>query len=376
MPSTIVRRSLIDEVVAVVRRNIIAGDYKGFLQPERRLAISLGVSRPTLRLALKQLESEGFLAVKGSQGRKVLASPKRKKSPKELSVGLLLPVERLDELRYQSILWIDEVRRILYGWQIAMHVYQNGFATDSAEVTFFKKLTATTRHDCWILPSSNQALQEWCAAKRMPVVIVGTLREKGSLPSVVRNYRAASHHAAGQLLRFGHRQLVIVLDQQERGGGVDSRLGFLEGVKKVVNTKKVEAAACDEAVFASVAYHDGTVADLCRLTDRLMNRQPRPTAWLIASPSCFLTVMTHLLHCGVRIPEDVSLVCGDADPYLSRGIPEPTRYVFDIRSFARQIARLAQKVANGHTTPESVDIIPDLVPGKTLAPPANAGVAR
>ncbi|AHF94149.1 hypothetical protein OPIT5_06560 [Opitutaceae bacterium TAV5] len=366
-------QSLSSQIAEHLRERLRDGEWKGQLPGERVLAEQLGVSRRTVRAALEELSQDGWLAERSRQGTQLRKKRRRGagagESPR--SVGLLLPVE-MDELRHRTILWIDDVRRILYGRQVGMHVYQKGFATSVATMAFFRKLTTTVRHDCWVLPYSSPAMQQWCVVNRVPAVIVGTLHEKGSLPNVDLNYRAACQHAATQLLRIGHRQVVIVLDRQERGGDVESRLGFFEGVEKAGNTGKARVTGGDDAAVASVAYHDGTVADLCRLADRLLARKPRPTAWLIASPACFLTVIMHLLHRGVRVPEEVSLVCRDADPWLASGVPEPTRYVFDIRSLARQVARLAQKVASGHAVVESVEIIPDLAPGKTLAPPAGA----
>lgn len=379
MPNTVSRRPYqlrSTQIAEYLRERLQAGEWAGQLPGERVLAEQAGVSRRTVRAALETLQQEGWVAERSRQGTQVARKRRRRGSSdaragvranaiggggggssggRAASVGLLLPLE-MEHLRHRTILWIDDLRRILYERGISMQVYHKQFAGNATALAYFRKLAASVRHDCWVLPYSSPAMQRWCVGQRLRAVIVGTLHEAGSLPHVDFNYRASCHHAATQMLRLGHRQLVFVLNRQERGGDIESRVGFLEGA----------GTAGGQDAVASVAHHDGTVADLCRLADRLLARSPRPTAWLIADPACFLTVQTHLLRQGIDVPGEVSLVCRDADPYLANCTPEPARYVFDIRSLAKSIARLVQKVAAGQSTLESTFVIPNLIPGQTL----------
>ncbi len=68
-----VRRVLLADVTAShLRGHLHAGVFPGMLLSERDLSALLGVSRPTLRKALKQLEDEGWLEPRPGGVRRVL----------------------------------------------------------------------------------------------------------------------------------------------------------------------------------------------------------------------------------------------------------------------------------------------------------------
>ena len=107
-------------VAATVRRRIVNGDLKAddALPPEPELMRQFRISRPTLREALRILESEGLITVRrGAHGGARVQAP----SP-EIAVnyvGLLLEFDRTsiaDVLKTQAILEVGAVRELaMYG---------------------------------------------------------------------------------------------------------------------------------------------------------------------------------------------------------------------------------------------------------------------
>jgi DNA-binding FadR family transcriptional regulator len=105
---------------ATVRRRIVTGELKAddALPPEPELMRQFGISRPTLREALRILESEGLITVRrGAHGGARVTAP----SP-EIAVnyvGLLLEFDRTsiaDVLKTQAVLEVGAVRELaLYG---------------------------------------------------------------------------------------------------------------------------------------------------------------------------------------------------------------------------------------------------------------------
>ena len=90
------REFLADQVAAILRREITAGRWSGWLPGERALSRTLNVSRPTLRAALQQLVAAREIAVHSRDGYAIA----RKKSPvvrmngnASHALGLICPAE-------------------------------------------------------------------------------------------------------------------------------------------------------------------------------------------------------------------------------------------------------------------------------------------
>ena len=101
---------------ATVRRRIVSGELRAndALPPESELMRQFGISRPTLREALRILESEGLISVRrGARGGARVQAP----SPEVAVdyVGLLLEFDRTsiaDVLNTQAILEVGAVREL------------------------------------------------------------------------------------------------------------------------------------------------------------------------------------------------------------------------------------------------------------------------
>lgn len=101
---------------AKVRRRIVRGELKAddALPPETELMKQFGISRPTLREALRILEAEGLISVRrGARGGARVQAP----SPETAVdyVGLLLEFDRTsiaDVLKAQAVLEVGAVREL------------------------------------------------------------------------------------------------------------------------------------------------------------------------------------------------------------------------------------------------------------------------
>ncbi|HWL52277.1 MAG TPA: substrate-binding domain-containing protein [Chthoniobacteraceae bacterium] len=352
-PSTTAYRPRSVQVAQYLRQMILAGDYGAKLPSERFLAAQHSVGRDTIRAALALLEEEGILASQGREGRRVRrAQAHRIAQPG--SVGLLVPM-KMEQTTYRTLAWVDEIRRLLFQHRVRLEVYDGYFRRPG----LFRKLATDVPHDCWILAFPSPKALAWQARHQLPAVIAGTVDEEVGVPSVDIHYRALCRHAVGQLTQLGHRELVFILHRRQRGADQESILGLGEGV----------LAAGHPEMTLSIEYHNGSAADLCAVTDRLLQRTPRPTGWIVAVAPHFMTVMMRLLKHGVAIPGEISLISQDAEPWQSFSTPQPARYDANIRALAKQTARLVIRSLGGKPFATMAHrIIPDLIPGETLGP--------
>lgn len=342
------------QVAEYICQLIRSGQWEERLPSERLMATQIGVSRDTVRAALRLLEEQGVVTERSREGTQIQKLPSST-STEPFTVGILV-LMKMEFTTYRTLAWVDELRRLLYQKQVPVEIY-DGYARKPG---FFRTIAARTHHDCWALIYPNHEALQWCLRNGVRAVVAGTVDNALGLPSVDIHYRALCHHAAGRMVSLGHRRIALLLHRREWGADKESAAGFLAG------------AAGHPDVAATVHYHNGTPAGLCALADRLLAMKERPTAWIIAVAPHFLTIMMHLQQRGVKIPQEISLISQDAEPWQHFALPEPTRYVANVSQLARVTAREIFRAIAGHPGPAKPQrMIPELVAGMTLGPAPN-----
>ncbi len=355
------RESLVNQTAAILRQELKRGTWQEWLPGERVLCDTFQISRNTLRSALAQLHADGQVRPVHGSGNRILTRARRTSARlKSRDVGLLTP-DPLQNLRPTMTLWIDELRALLSEQGCQLHVFhgrQYFRANPGAALT---KLTTQYPHGCWILALSNESTQRWFEKNVARCVVAGSVHPGLRLPYRDLDHRAMCRHAAGAMLRAGHRKLAIVISKLQRAGDLESEAGFVEGVKQSLHE--------DAGVF--VCWHDGSVPGIANAVRRMMEQGTPPTALFVANAYHYLTVVTRLAQMGFRIPEDVSVVSRDEDPFLSFVVPTPARYVANPHAMARSLVQSVQELMNGQpASNREVRIMPEFVPGESLAPPS------
>ncbi len=350
------------QIATHLKARIAAGEWQERLPGERILARELGVGRMTLREALDELQEEGVLSKHGPAGTRLCQSAPAPR-PHAKKVGMLLGGP-LDTLHNNASLMVDELRRIFYGKNIALHLHDARSSSKRGIFPYFRHLIDTVPYDGWVVCGGTREMQAWCAGLRLPLVLASARFAGVELPSVEIHFRAVCRHAVGEMVRRGHRRLALILPRTPANSGpgdIESRLGFQEAIETFADT----------GVSGRLELFSGSKASLCKLADTLLARPQCPSAWLVPTPF-FLPVMVHLLARGVRIPGEISLVCRDAETYHQSLQPEPSRYVTDMRIKARQISTLMQRLlAHPHGVREDRLVMPEFVTGETLGAPSS-----
>ena len=76
------------------------------------------------------------------------------------------------------------------------------------------------------------------------------------------------------------------------------------------------------------------------------------------------------MACRIRVPEEVSLVCRDSEPYLEYLLPEPTRFKKSPIVYGDLLVeRITKLIQEEPIKPAHTLVVPDLVPGNSLGPP-------
>jgi len=353
------RQSLEKQTAHVLQEEIARGTWRDWLPGERGLCDMLQVSRHTLRAALLQLRSDGVISSEQGVGNRIVLTPQKPETKRLASqdVGLLIPGV-LDDLVPNTILWIDQLRAMLGERGCRLHIFHGKKFAQRDPGRALQRLLSQHAHKCWILLLSAEPVQKWFEKQKVPCVVAGTIYAGISLPYCDLDHRASCRHAAGVLLSRGHRRVALVILKSRRAGDLESEAGFTDGIRRSVydNTE------------VSIAYHDATVPGILATVNRLMQRRPAPTALLITNVFHYLTVVSGLAKMGYRVPEDVSLLSRDGEPYFSYLIPTPAHYRVNPRHFAKALLTpVLQLLEGGTITKRVVHIMPEFQAGQSIA---------
>lgn len=354
------QRTVASQLAQHLRGEIARGAWRGWLPSERSLSARLQASRNSLRTALRQLEAEGLVEPSRGRGHRVLAArPAPETPPGPRTVGLLLP-EPIGRVRPLVALWIDELREMLpaHGCHLRVHTGRHYYGAQPARA--LERLVAQEAHAAWILTLSAEPLQQWFALAGVPALVAGSVFGDLDLPFVDADNRASCRHAAGTLLRHGHRRVALLLRRERRPGDAESERGFLEGMGRSRHA----------GVIAEVASCGDEPDSVASALDRLLRGRRPPSALIVCNPYIYLTVQSLLARRRLRVPEDISLISRDDDPFLPFVVPQPARYAISPHSFAcKLLHHVLQLLEHRAVAPRQNRLLLKFVPGASISPP-------
>ncbi len=361
VPSSVNRVSVIDQIATVVRNGILDGEWSvGWLPGERRLSEDLGVGRNSLRAALRILEAEDIIEIIPKQGVRIARRTPRPVTRGKHVVGLLSPAP-IETVYPRKILYINALRdQLAKDGYILNYYYGNQYLRTGSEKAM-RRLVEKEQCDCWMLVASNKVVQNWFWRNNISCLIAGSCHKGIELPFVDIDYKALCRHAVLTLRRLGHRNIVYLTPTPELAGDIQSETGFLEGLEGTVGDNPVEG---------NILYLDPNVDHAVHAVNRLMEKHSRPTALLVNNAFQYLTVFNALIQRGLRVPNDVSLICRGSENFLSYLKPSPARYEQSAIQFAGKLFRNIKKlIHNPSIKPKSISLTPEFVEGGSITYP-------
>lgn len=353
--------SIAAQVARYLRDQIADGAWDSWMPAERELAERLRVSRGTVRAALAMLQAERVVQTAhgvGTRARRREAVRRQTGGATEAPVCLLMP-EPLNALRPYLIIWIDLLRSLLADSGIALHLHVAPSCFGPRGGAPLERLVAQHPGSCWVLALSNGSVQRWFERRGLPCVVLGQPAPESTLPAVAVDMRALGRHAAGELLRQGHRRLGIVVPSVSSPGVAAAVEGFVGAVGN----------HGDAASFESIEVRaDGVDAAIRRVLRRARAAAPL-TGALVLNPMVFLSLLTGLPTGGVLVPRDFSLITTHGDPFLGYVRPTAARYAVAHGTFVRKLLRMVLQVRAGGVRPGGLVLVaPDYVPGESQGP--------
>jgi DNA-binding transcriptional regulator YhcF (GntR family) len=354
------RKSVVSEVARVIADRIVEGSLSQTLPAERDLCELLGVSRSSLRLALKKLSNEGWIEVRhGKRSRILKGSPGSNQKPaSDRKVLLVISQQRGKAPSPLSAFWVPDFRQVAakQGWFAIFE--QIGRFHRPTVASVMQGLREKYNPCVWLLVGCQSEIHQAFLESGWPCLVCGTRFEHTPLPYIDSDHRAACRHAVGHLASMGHRRIGIVLPHTKLPGDDMSEIGFNEGIQ-------AHRGSSIEPTYLRIELPKDLVYRNLR---RAFQRENPPTALILCRPHLAVTVVTVLGALERRIPGDVSIICREYNGHLHDPIwPTLTTYCVDATYMSRKILSLARSLSEGTPIPHHENLLmPKFIPGDSV----------
>ena len=312
---------------------------------QNELAKMYGVSEITSRRALRELEERG--AVRRIRGKGTFVSVQPKPGRVRGHIGFVLqhPLD-VNEQVYNPY-FMAALRGAAAA--AALHGYKVTFQTVDAG----QGLLDAGHFDAWILGGTlHRPAVEALVKKRKPVVTLTSYFPDLDAPVVSFDNVAGGFLATSHLIELGHEDIAIVCPDQ------DSRREFggrLRGYQLAMEQHELQVGE------GSFAHSLTTEAAGCEAAYALL-RKRRPTAIVAATDTIALGVLKAASRLGLRVPEDLSVVGYDDQPFASHVAPALTTVRQDGHEVGRRALEALKDMLDGQPPSQlRIELRPKLV---------------
>ncbi len=221
------------------------------------------------------------------------------------------------------------------------------------------RLVNQTEADAWVVSAGSLEVLEWFSTQAVSAFALFGRLQGLPIAGIKPDKAPAFTAATRQLVGLGHRR-IILLARRERRLPVPGRCegAFLE---------ELEAHGIRTSLPYNLPDWEESSEGFHRILDSLFRATP-PTALIIEEASLFFAAQQFLLHRGLRVPEDVSLVCTDGDPHFSWCKPSIAHIHWDSAPVVRRIVRWAANMSRGNDDRRQTYTKAEFIEGGTMGP--------
>lgn len=328
------RQTVAEQAASHLREGLAVGRWREHLPGIARLAAELDVSRDSIQAALKQLESDGLLDTRG-RGRSRAIS-RQGKAARSVRVGILPYLAPHKESPQISQLLL-QLERDLEAAGFGVHFAPKTQVELQHDLRRLARLVQQDPADAWIVVSGSRSLLRWFARRPAPCLALFGRTHGLSIARAGPDKAPAYVAGTRALLDLGHRRIVMIARRPRR---------------------KPVPGNLERAFLAELAAHGiktgaynlpdwvETPAGLTALLDRLFSVTP-PTALIVDETPLLFAVMNHLVHRGIRVPAQVSLMTTDFDAALEWCHPTIAHMRWDESLVIRHVLRWVAAVRRG-----------------------------
>jgi DNA-binding LacI/PurR family transcriptional regulator len=216
----------------------------------------------------------------------------------------------------------------------------------------------STEADAWIVTAGPRDLLRWFAAQRIPSFALFGRSDGLPIASIYPSKADPLEELIDRLFGLAHRRIVLLVREERR----KPQPGLLE---------RIFLDTLERRGIATSSYHlpdwDDSPGALEETLDSLFQHTP-PTAILADEPAVFFAVMQKMGRLGLRVPEQVSLVCLDPTEMFGWCRPSVTHIAWDASRLVRRIEKWVYHVRIGKEDRRQSVLRAHLQLGGTIGP--------
>lgn len=354
------RRSIIEQSADLLRESLRKGILSGRLPGVVKLAEEAGVSKLTMRAALRLLEDEGLVQLSENGYSRVAVSTKA--SPqKTLRIGILLAEPLREEIaQFQQL--IIEVQHHLEGMGFEAFIYKEDLRSLKHDISRIRAtLAKNPANACLVVAGSRQVL-EWFAEQPLPCLAI--FGRAGRLPIARVGPRKSSAILEGvrKLIELGHRRIVFLTRKERRVPELGTfELEFLAELEEHgIETSSYNLPDWEES---PAGFHK-LLGELFRVTP--------PTAMIFDEVSMCVAAQQFFTQHRIQVPEQVSIMTTDYDPVFYWCSPPVTHVRWQNEPIIRRIGRWVSGVKLGRVDTKQASDPAEFILGGTIGSASRA----
>ena len=363
--NTVRRQTLAETTARHIQEGMNAGRWVQKLPGVERLSAECGVSRKTLRTALRLLEAEGLLQPGGNGRSRTATGSPEGISNRPVRIGILLRDRLAHEDSDQQVLFHDLQHALQSaGFECFFaNKSQNDFHDSLPRI---QKELAASRADGWVVVSGTRELLVWGLTSRVPFMAIGGHSRDLPIASTGADSAPAYAEAVDHLMALGHRRIVLLTPHQFR---VPVELNFVKKYKAHLALRGIEPTP----------YHvpewQETPEGLENLLASLFKVTP-PTAILTLKAKWAIGALAFFARRNLHVPEDISLVSRSCDSEIAWHLPPLAHFASNQDLMVRRIVQWAASVSAGKPDRKAVPIPVTFLPAGSTGPAKGTTLHR
>jgi biotin operon repressor len=352
-PLTVLSAS--EQVAAHLRNEMLQGSLSGTMPGANRLATELGINHKTVETAMRQLEEEGLLVSLGRGIPRRIKLPRGTKTEEAMKIAFL----DYDDQDKQQDYMIHLHHRLAEAGHHSFY-HPQSLIKLGMKASRLRKMVKNTEAGAWVVGAGSSEVLRWFSEQTVPAFALfgrmNGLPMAGTKPDKIPPLTDATR----QLIALGHRRISLLAQTGRRLPE--------PGNSERVFLKELESHGIPTSTY-NLPDWDDNIEGFHQALEALFQATP-PTALILDEAHLLIAAQQFLLNRGLRVPQDVSVICTDYDPHFDWCKPSIAHIHWDTRPVINRVVKWADNVSRGKK-----DISQELTPAEFIVG-GTIGVAK